>query len=112
MRWALEPCCEETKTALGIAHSEVRTYPSWHQHILTGMFAHVFLWHLPIRVEKKAPALTVSHLRVLLEVILPLRTYTVSEALALLAWVQRCNHRAYLSHRKRREMGGEIAYSS
>ena len=53
-----------------------------------------------------------SQLRVLLEVILPLRTYTVPEALAFVAWVQRCNHRAYLSHRKRREMGGEIARSS
>jgi hypothetical protein len=48
----------------------------------------------------------------LLEVILPVRTYTVPEALALVAWVQRCNHRAYLSHRKRRAIGGEIAHRS
>ena len=109
MRWAIEQCFEETKTELGMAHYEVRKYPGWHHHILTGMLAHFFLWHLQIRLGKKAPALTVSQLRVLLEVILPLRTYTVPEALALVAWVQRCNHRAYLSHRKRREMGGEIA---
>jgi len=54
----------------------------------------------------------VSQLRLLLAVILPLRTYTVPEALALVAWVQQCNHRAYLSHRKRRKMDGGIAHSS
>jgi hypothetical protein len=53
----------------------------------------------------------VSPVQTLLAVLLPLRTYTVAEALALVAWVQRCNHRAYRSHRKRREMDGEIASS-
>src|SRR6266849_7027415 len=109
MRWAIEQCCEETKTELGMAQYEVRTYPGWHHHILTGMLAHFFLWHLQIRVGKKAPALTVSQVRLLLEVILPLRTYTVADALELVAWVQRCNHRAYVSQRKRRETGGESA---
>ena len=56
---------------------------------------------------KKAPALTVSQLRLLLEVILPLRTYTVADALERVAWIQRCNHRAYMSHRRRRETGSE-----
>jgi hypothetical protein len=55
---------------------------------------------------KKAPALTVSQLRMLLEVILPLRTYMVVDALELVVWVQRCNHRAYMSHRKRRQTTG------
>ena len=55
---------------------------------------------------KKAPALTVSQLRVMLAVVLPLRTSTIVESLALIAWVQRRNHSAYLSHRKRREAEG------
>ena len=112
IRWAIEQCFEETKTELGMAHYEVRKYPGWHHHLLTCMMAHFFLWHLKIRLGKKAPALTVSQLRILLAVILPLRTYTVPEALALVAWVQQCNHRAYLSHRKRRKMDREIAHSS
>src|SRR6266699_6711934 len=29
MRWAIEQCLVETKTGLGIAQYEVRTYPSW-----------------------------------------------------------------------------------
>ena len=36
-RWALEQGFEETKTELGMAQYEVRTYPGWHHHILTGM---------------------------------------------------------------------------
>ena len=55
MRWAIEQCFEETKTELGMAHYEVRKYPGWHHHILTGMLAHFFLWHLQIRVGKKSP---------------------------------------------------------
>jgi hypothetical protein len=74
--------------------------------MLTTMLAHFFLWHLKLHLGKKAPALTVSQLRTILAVVLPLRTYTIDEVLALVAWVQRCNHRAYLAHSKRRETEG------
>ena len=56
VRWAIEQGFEETKTELGMAHDEVRKYPGWHHHILTGMFAHFFLWHLHIRLGKKSPS--------------------------------------------------------
>ena len=42
-----------------------------------------------------------SQLRILLETILPLRTYTSAEALERVATIQVHNHRAFLSHRKR-----------
>ncbi len=44
-----------------------------------------------------------AQLRTILNVILPLRMYAIEEVLALVAWVQKRNHRAYLAHRKRRE---------
>jgi hypothetical protein len=47
-----------------------------------------------------------SQVRQLLEVVLPWQTYRIAEVLALLAWRQRRNHSAYLSHRKRRETEG------
>jgi hypothetical protein len=50
----------------------------------------------------------VSQLRTLLDVVLPLRTYTIDEVLKLAAWVQKRNHQAYLSSRKRRETEGCI----
>ena len=55
---------------------------------------------------KKAPALTVSQLRILLAVVLPLRMYTVETVLALVAWVQQRNYIAYRAHRKRPEAEG------
>ena len=42
----------------------------------------------------------------LLDVILPLRRYTIEAVLALVVWVQRRNHQAYWSHRKRWQAGG------
>jgi hypothetical protein len=74
--------------------------------MLMTMLGHFFLWHLKIRLEKKAPALTVSQLRRLLDVVLPLRIETIDEVLAFVAWVQRRNQTAYLSHRKRRQESG------
>ena len=49
-----------------------------------------------------------SQLRVLLEIVLPRRTFTIEDVLALVAWVQRRNHGAYLSQRKRREAEDRI----
>ena len=102
VRWAIEQCFEETKTELGMDHYEVRKYPGWHHHMLTCMLAHFFLWHLQLRLGKKAPALTVSQVRRLLEVVLPLKVFHADEVLRYVAGMQQRHHRAYLSHRKRR----------
>jgi SRSO17 transposase len=71
IRWAIEQCFEETKTELGMDQYEIRKYPGWHHDMLTCMLAHFFLWHLKICLGKKAPALTASQLRMLLEMVLP-----------------------------------------
>ena len=55
VRGAIEPCCEEGKTELGMAHYEVRKYPGWHHHMLTTMLAHFFLWHLKLHLGEKSP---------------------------------------------------------
>ena len=55
LRWAIEQCCEESKTELGMDHDEVRKYRGWQHHRLTTMLAHFFLWHLKIHVGKKSP---------------------------------------------------------
>ena len=102
VRWAIEQCFEETKTELGMDHYEVRKYPGWHHHRLTCMLAHFFLWHLQLRLEKKAPALTVSQVRRLLAVVWPLKVFQADEVLRYVAGMQQRQHRAYLSHRKRR----------
>jgi hypothetical protein len=78
----------------------------WHHHRLTTMLAHFFLWHLKLHLGKKAPALTVAQVRILLGVVFPLRLSQIADALALVARLQRRNHNAYLAHRKRRETEG------
>ena len=45
--------------------------------MLTWMLAHFFLWHLKIRLGKKVPSITLSQLRTLLEVVLPVRSFDV-----------------------------------
>src|SRR2546421_9947732 len=45
-------------------------------------------------------------LRTLLEVVLPLRTYTIEGVLELIAWVQQRNYQAYRAHRARRQEDG------
>jgi SRSO17 transposase len=106
LRWAIEQCFEEGKTELGMDHYEVRKYAGWHHHMLTTMLAHFFLWHLKLRLGKKAPALTVSQLRTILEVVLPLRRYTIEGVLEFIAWVQQRNHQTYQAHRARRQEDG------
>lgn len=54
MRWPIEQCFHEAKTELGLHHYEVRKYPGWNHHMLIGMLAHFFLWHLKIRLGKKS----------------------------------------------------------
>jgi hypothetical protein len=102
LRWAIEQCFEELKTELGMDHYEVRKFIGWHRHILTCMMAHFILWHPKIRSGKKAPSITLSQLRVLIRQLLPIKRHTLETLFEQIVWIQRRNHRAYLSHRKRR----------
>ena len=43
-----------------------------------------------------------SQLRILIEVVLPLRQYDIEATIDMVKWIQQRNHRAYLSHRKKR----------
>ena len=57
------------------------------------MLAHFSVAPEAPRVGEKAPALTVSQVRTLLEVVLPLRTSTVEGVLEFIAWVQQRNRK-------------------
>jgi len=64
----------------------------------------IFLWHLKIKLGGgKAPHITLSQLRILLEVVLPLRVYDIESALLLVEGIQQRNHLAYLSHKRRKK---------
>lgn len=67
------------------------------------ILAHFFLVRMRLRLKKTAPALTLPQVYALLGAVLPRRTFDVPEALAVIAYRQKRNHAAYVSHRKRRE---------
>ncbi len=102
IRWSVEQCFQECKSELGMGDYEVRKYTGWNRHMLTCMLAHFFLWHIKIALEDNAPAITLPQIRLLLKVVLPLKTFSKQETIELVRWIQKKNHKAYLSHRKRK----------
>lgn len=108
-RWPVETVIEESKGELGLDHYEVRGWVGWHHHTTMTLLAHHFLVRLRVKRGIVAPALTVSQVRKLLQVVLPKREFNAEEALNELARIQRQNYAAYRSHRKRRR---RIAKSS
>ena len=101
-RWPVETVIEESKGELGLDHYEVRGWVGWHHHTTMTLLAHHFLVRLRVNRGIVAPALTVSQVRKLLQVVLPKREFNAQEALDELARIQRQNYGAYRSHRKRR----------
>lgn len=92
---------EECKGELGLEHYEVRGWVGWHHHTTMTLLAHLFRVRLRVNRGIEAPALTEAQIRKLLQVVLPKRVFNAQEALDELARIQRQNHAAYLSHRKR-----------
>jgi len=101
LRWAIEQCFQQTKTELGMDHYEVHKFPGLHHLIITCMLAYFFLWHLKNQDGEKVPSITLSQLRALLQVILPMKPQTLETLIELVSWIHKRNHRARLSHRKR-----------
>jgi hypothetical protein len=55
---------------------------------------------------KKAPLITLSQLRILIMAVLPMKTFDAEALIRLVLWIEIRNHRAYLSHRKKKLEGG------
>lgn len=101
-RWPVETVIEECKGELGFDHYEVRGWRGWHHHTALTLLSHHFLVQLRLDLGVDAPALTVSQVRRLLQVVLPKREFDIQSALAELQRIQQQNYAAYRSHRKRR----------
>jgi SRSO17 transposase len=101
-RWPVETVIEECKGELGLDHYEVRNWKGWHHHTALTMLSHQFLVELRVEMEAEAPALTISQVRKLLQVVLPKRELDAADVIAEIERVQRQNYAAYRSHRKRR----------
>lgn len=101
-RWPVETTIEECKSELGLDQYEVRNWTGWHHHFTLTMLSHLLLVRLRVQLGDDAPALTVSQVRQLLQVVLPQREFDAQAAIDALERTQRQNYAAYRSHRKRR----------
>jgi hypothetical protein len=97
----IDTCCEDGKQLLGRGDDAVRGWTGWHHPMTLVILAHFFVVRMRLRL-KKAPAVTLPQVVMVLVTVLPLRECDTQLALDILASHQQRNHAAYLSQRKRR----------
>lgn len=102
MRWPIERCFEEGKQHLGMGDYQVRSWRGWHHHMTLCILTHFFLVRIRLKLKESAPALTLPQIYLLLTGVLPKRQFDAQWVLEVVAYRQKRNHAAYLSHRKRR----------
>ena len=70
MRWPVETCFEHGKQEIGLGDYQVRSWIGWHHHMTLCILAHFFLVRMQLRLQDKAPKLTLPQAILLLKVAL------------------------------------------
>lgn len=103
-RWQIEECFAEAKGEVGMADYQVRKWRSLHRHLQLAMLAHLLLAQLRSEygAEDVLGPLSAPEVRRLLEIVLPRRSRSVTRLLNWALWRRKHNHKARLSHYRRR----------
>jgi SRSO17 transposase len=108
-RWRIEESFQAAKGLTGIDQHQVRRWTSWHRWTTLAMLAHAFLAVATAAERDRRPtpagliALTVNEFRRLFDALLLTTRHTITSLLAWSRWRRQHQHRARLSHYRRRE---------
>jgi SRSO17 transposase len=73
MRWPIAMCCEDRKHLLGMGDYAVRSWSRWPHHMTLVILAHFFVVRMRLRCKRKAPAVPLPQVVLVLAAVLPLR---------------------------------------
>ena len=108
-RWRIEESFQAAKGLTGLDQHQVRRWTSWHRWTTLAMLAHAFLAVATATERDAQPTptglitLTVNEFRRLFDALLLVTRHTITSLLAWSRWRRRHQHRARLSHYRRRE---------
>jgi SRSO17 transposase len=108
-RWRIEESFQAAKGLTGLDQHQVRRWTSWHRWTTLAMLAHAFLAVATATERDTQPAptgliaLTVNEFRRLFDALLLVTKHTVTSLLSWSRWRRQYQHRARLSHYRRRE---------
>ncbi len=108
-RWRIEESFQAAKGLTGIDQHQVRRWTSWHRWTTLAMLAQAFLAVATATERDTQPAptglitLTVNEFRRLFDALLLVTKHTLTSLLAWSRWRRQHQHRARLSHYRRRE---------
>jgi SRSO17 transposase len=108
-RWRIEEAFQAAKGLTGLDQHQVRRWTSWHRWTTLAMLAHAFLAVATATERDAQPAptglitLTVNEFRRLFDALLLVTQHTVTRLLDWSRWRRRHQHRARLSHYRRRQ---------
>ncbi len=100
-RYWMERAFQDAKGDAGLADYEVRGYTGWNHHMAMTFLAMLFLLEMQDEWMSKAPLLTLTDVREILEVIMPKRNITDKDILKLIEQKHKARYSAKLSHHKK-----------
>lgn len=100
-RYWIERALEDAKGDGGLADYEVRGYIGWNHHMAMVFMSMLFLLEMQDEWKLKAPLLTLTDVREILEVIMPKRRVSDRDILKLIEQKHKARYSAKLSHHKR-----------
>lgn len=100
-RYWVERSIQIGKGATGLDEYEVRGWKGWHHHMTMTLLSMLFLLQLRIKLQPKAPRLTIEDVRDILDVVLPKRELSYQEAIELIEEKHRARAASKKSHHRR-----------